>query len=61
MSSTPPACFFSGIAHYEDIIYDWAYNTSFHENIESIQYNAAFAIMSAIRVTSREKLYQQLR
>ena len=26
---------------YEDIIYDRAYNSSFHENIESIQYNAA--------------------
>ena len=42
---------------YGDIIYDRAYNTSFHQNIESIQYNAALAITSAVRGTSREKLY----
>ena len=45
---------------YGDIIYDRAYNTSFHQNIESIQYNAALAITGAIRGTSREKLYQEL-
>ena len=33
---------------YQDIIYDQAYNTSFHQNIESIQYNAALAITSAV-------------
>ena len=42
---------------YGDIIYDRAYNTSFHQNIESIQYNAALAITSTVRGTSREKLY----
>ena len=46
--------------HYGDIIYDRAYNTSFHQNIKSIQYNAALAITGAVRVTSREKLYQEL-
>ena len=39
---------------YGDIIYDRAYKTSFHQNIESIQYNAALAITGAIRETSRE-------
>ena len=41
---------------YGDLIYDRTYNTSFHQNIESIQYNAT--ITGAVRVTSREKLYQ---
>ena len=45
---------------YGDIIYDRAYNTSFHQNIESIQYNAGLAITGAVRGTSREKLYQEL-
>ena len=45
---------------YGDIIYDRAYNTSFHQNIKSIQYNAALAITGAVRGTSREKLYQEL-
>ena len=45
---------------YGDIIYDRAYNTLFHQNIESIQYNAALAITGAVRGTSREKLYQEL-
>ena len=45
---------------YECIIYDLACNTSFHQNIESIQYNAALAITGAVRGTSREKLYQKL-
>ena len=41
---------------YGDVIYDRAYNTSFHQNIESIQYNAALAITGAVRRTSREEL-----
>ena len=45
---------------YGDIIYDQAYNVSFHQKIESIQYNAALAITGAIRGTSREKLYHEL-
>ena len=42
---------------YEDIIYDWACNTSFHQNIESIQYNGckALAIMDAKKGTFRDK------
>ena len=43
-----------------DIIYDQAYNTSFHQNIESIQYNAALAVTGAVRGTSSENLYQEL-
>ena len=42
---------------YGDIIYDQASNTSFHRQLESIQYNAALAISGAIRGTSKEKLY----
>ena len=45
---------------YGDIIYDRAYNESFHQKLESIQYNAALAITRAIRGTSRAKLYQEL-
>ena len=45
---------------YGYIIFDRAYNTSFHENIKSIQYKAALAITGAVRGTSREKLCQEL-
>ena len=45
---------------YGDIIYDQSYNDSFHQKMESIQYNDATAITGAIRSTSREKLYQEL-
>ena len=45
---------------YGDITYDRAYNESFHQKLESIQYNAALAITGAIRGTSRAKLYQEL-
>ena len=41
---------------FEDIIYDQAYNVSFHQKIGSIQYNAALAITGAIRGTSRYAL-----
>ena len=45
---------------YGDIVYDRAYNTSFHQNIESIQYNAALANTGTVRGTSRERLCQEL-
>ena len=45
---------------YGDVIYDQAYNVSFHQKLESIQYNSALAITSAIRGTSTEKLYNEL-
>ena len=46
--------------HYGDILYDQAYNMSFHQNLESIQYNACLAITGAIRGTSKEKRCQEL-
>ena len=33
---------------YGDILYDLAYNMPFHQKLESIQYNACFAITRAI-------------
>ena len=45
---------------YGDILYDHKFNESFHQRIESVQYNAAIAITGAIRGTSSEKLYQEL-
>ena len=33
---------------YADIIYDQTYNTSFHQSLESLQYNAALARTGAI-------------
>ena len=44
---------------YADVIYDQAYNSSFHEKLESLQYNACLAITGATRGTSSEKLYQE--
>ena len=45
---------------YGDIVYDRAFNESFHKNLESIQYNSAIAITGAIRGASSEKLFQEL-
>ena len=45
---------------FVDVIYDQAYNSSFHEKLESLQYNAFLAITGATRGTSSEKLYQDL-
>ena len=53
-------CFIRPHLDYEDIIYDQAYNLSFHQKLESIQYNAALALTGAIRGSSREKLCQEL-
>ena len=46
--------------HYGDIIFDQAYNKSFHDFLELIQYNASLAITGAIRGTFRDKLFQEL-
>ena len=35
------------------------FNESFHQRLESIQYNAAIAIIGAIRGTSSETLYPE--
>ena len=53
-------CFVRPHLDYGDIIYDQAYNLSFHQKLESIQYNDALALTGAIRGSSREKLYQEL-
>ena len=45
---------------YTDIIYEPGYNSSFHEKLVSIQYNARLARTGAIRSSSAEKLYQKL-
>ena len=53
-------CFIRPHLDYGDIIYDQDYNLSFHQKLESIQYNAALVLTRAIRGSSREKLYQEL-
>ena len=45
---------------YGDIIYDLAFDESFQNKLESVQYDAALAITGAIRGSSRAKLYQEL-
>ena len=45
---------------YGDILYDQAYNISFHHKLESIQYNACLTITGAMRGTSKEKHYKEL-
>ena len=45
---------------YDDVIYDEAYNTTFHQKLESNQYNAWLALLRAIRGLPREKRYQEL-
>ena len=37
-----------------------AYNLSFHQKLEPIQYNAALALTLAIKGSPRENLYQEL-
>ena len=37
-----------------------AYNLSFHQKLEPIQYNAALALTLAIKGRPRENLYQEL-
>ena len=46
--------------NYGDIIYNQAYNASFYQKIELLQYNACLAIAGAIRGTSSEKLSEEL-
>ena len=42
------------------MIYDKAFNESFHAKLESLQYNATLAITGAIRGSSTEKMYEEL-
>ena len=46
---------------YGNVIYDQPNNSCLSDTIESVQYNAALVITRAIRGTSKEKLYQELR
>ena len=46
--------------HYGDVIYDQAHTASFHQKIESVQYNSALVITGAMRGPSKEKLYYEL-
>ena len=45
---------------YGDLIYDQPNNEYFCQQIESVQYNASLAITSAIKGTSRLKLYNEI-
>ena len=45
---------------YGDVVYDRASNESFHQSLESLQYNAAIAVTGTIRGTSSENLFQGL-
>ena len=45
--------FFGPHLDYGDILYDQEFNSSFHDRLESVQYNACLAITGAIRCTSK--------
>ena len=45
---------------YANIIYDQAYNSTFHDKLEYLQYNACLATTGAIRGTSTAKICQEL-
>ena len=45
---------------YGDVLLDQAFNVSFHEKLESIQYNACLALTGTISGTSKEKLNQEV-
>ena len=42
---------------YGDIIYDEAYNETFHQKLESIQFNVFLALSEATEGSSRGNLY----
>ena len=45
---------------YGDVIFDKAYNNSFVQSLESLQYKVSLAIAGAIKGFSTEKFYQEL-
>ena len=45
---------------YGDVIIDKAYNNSFQERLESLQYKTLLAIAGAIKGFSTDRLYQEL-
>ena len=52
--------FFRPHLYYGDKIYYQTFRMLFQQKMETIQYNAALAITSTVRGSSREKLYQEL-
>ena len=42
---------------YVKVLFDQAFNASFHDKLESIQYSTCLALTEIIRGTSKEKLY----
>ena len=55
-------CFVGPHLDYGDIIYDQAFSDSFHQKVESRQYDAVLAITDTIRGTVKEKeLYLESR
>ena len=52
-------CFIKTHLNYGDIIHDQAFNNSFHQKIESLQYNAALAVTGTVRGTPREKFIKK--
>ena len=46
--------------HYGKILYDQAYNASFHQKLEKIEYNVCIAKTGAIHGTLKKKIYQEL-
>ena len=45
---------------YGDVILDKAYDNSFQQRLESLQYKASLAITGTIKGSSTERLYQEL-
>ena len=45
---------------YGDVLYDQAFNNSFKEKLESVQYNVFLALTGAISGASKEKICQEL-
>ena len=45
---------------YCDVIYDKTHSEKFTDTLELIQYNAALAIIGAIKETCKEKLYNEI-
>ena len=45
---------------FGEVIYDQAFNNSFHCETERIQYNAELSVAIALRDTPKENLYQEL-
>ena len=47
-------------SNYSDIVFHQAFNNSFHQKIETVQYDNVLAIAEAMRRASKKKRYQEL-